>query len=63
MRCWGGCGRPGSLRRASGEGEKYEHTLMTRRIAAFRIALDLIEKELSAGVPPEEKKKLPEQLV
>ena len=43
--------------------EKYEHTLMTRRIAAFRIALDLIEKELSAGVPPEEKKKLPEQLV
>ena len=42
------------MRRASGEGEKYEHTLMT---------LDLIEKELSAGVPPEEKKKLPEQLV
>ena len=51
------------MRRASGEGEKYEHTLMTRRIAAFRIALDLIEKELSAGVPPEEKKKLPEQHV
>ncbi len=42
---------------------KSQYTLTVRRIAAFRIALDLIEKELSAGVPPEEKKKLPEQLV